>query len=105
VYVDEADGDREKSLLRMRTEMLSRNDLESAVFVGGMEGILVEHRLFQQFNPTAKVLPVSAAGGAARELAQQLGVSHKKELDDVNFAEFFYTRLNIAPDEPRTVSA
>jgi hypothetical protein len=43
VYVDAVEGSREQSLLRMREDMLSRDDLEAAVFIGGMEGVLEEH--------------------------------------------------------------
>ncbi|MGA2755638.1 MAG: hypothetical protein ABSE53_17935 [Terracidiphilus sp.] len=45
-YVDAVPKDREASLLRMRTAMLSRDNLAVAVFIGGMEGILAEHALF-----------------------------------------------------------
>jgi hypothetical protein len=44
-YVDAVPEDREASLLRMRTAMLSRDDIVVAVFIGGMEDILAEHAL------------------------------------------------------------
>jgi hypothetical protein len=100
VYVDAVDGNREQSLLRMRKDMLARNDLESAVFIGGMEGVLEEHDLFRQFHPKANVLPVPAAGGAARQLAEKLGVGGSN-LQDVDFTKLFYLGLNVAPNEER----
>ena len=36
VFIDAVQGDREKSLLKLREAMLSRQDLEAAVFIGGM---------------------------------------------------------------------
>jgi hypothetical protein len=51
VYVDAVDGDLQASLSKMRGEMLSRNDFEAAVFIGGMEGILVEHTMFIESHP------------------------------------------------------
>lgn len=100
VYVDAVGEDREQSLLRMRKDMLSRNDLESAVFIGGMEGVLEEHALFHQFHPNASVLPVPAAGGAARQLAEKLGVSGPN-LQDLDFTRLFHVGLHVAPDEER----
>lgn len=102
-YVDAIADDRGASLLRMRKAMLSRDDLVAAVFIGGMEGILAEHALFTEFHPNAKILTVPAAGGAARELARKLGVVAEVDLQDVDFARFFHTQLNVAPNEPRTL--
>ena len=43
VFTNAVAGDREASLLLMREEMLSRDDLVAAVFIGGMEGVEAEH--------------------------------------------------------------
>lgn len=104
-YVDAVPGDREASLLAMRKEMLARHDLDTAVFIGGMEGILNEYRLFVELHPGAKVLPVPAPGGAARQLATRLGVTDDTALQNVDFARFFHVELNIAPDDLRTLGA
>lgn len=100
-YVDAVPDDREASLLRMREAMLSRKDLAAAVFIGGMEGVLAEHAMFIGFHPTAKILAVPAPGGAARELAENLGVKSEVVLKNVDFARLFHVELNIQPDEPR----
>lgn len=102
-YVDAVENDREESLLRMRKAMLSRNDLATAVFIGGMEGVLAEHSLFAEYHPKAKVLTVPAAGGAARQLAEQLGVANETDLQNVDFATFFHRELQVKPNEPRTI--
>jgi hypothetical protein len=101
-YIDHVPGDREVSLLQMRQAMLSRDDLSAAVFIGGMEGIAAEHDLFVKYHPQAKVLPVAAPGGAARDLAAKLGVSVEK-MEDVDFSRMFHDALSIAANEPRTV--
>jgi SLOG cluster3 family len=101
-FVDPVRNDRDASLLRMRTAMLSRKDLEAAVFIGGMEGILAEHTLFKKFHPNAKVLAVPAPGGAALELSKNLGVVNETDLWNLDFARLFHVALNIAPDAPRT---
>jgi hypothetical protein len=100
-YVDAVPGDRDASLLRMREAMLSRDDLEAAVFIGGMEGVLEEHSMFAKLHPAAKVLPVPAAGGAALKLADSLGVAREADLQNVDFARLFHVELRIPPDEPR----
>ncbi len=102
-YVDKVDEDREASLHRMRTEMLSRPDLESAVFIGGMEGIVAEHALFREFHPDARVLAVPAPGGAARTLFTSLNKNYEESvLYDVDFATLFYEQLQVQPNEVRT---
>jgi hypothetical protein len=101
-YVDAVPDDREGSLLKMRRAMLSRNDLTAAVFIGGMEGVIAEYDLFREFHPEGKVLAVPSPGGAALQLAQTLGVAEESELQNVDFARIFYTKLEVRPDEPRT---
>ena len=101
-YIDAVAGDRNASLLRMRRSMLSRDDLDAAVFIGGMEGILDEYALFREFHEHAEVLAVPGPGGAARQLAQRLGAAGTEaQLFDLDFTRMFHTMLNIAPDEPR----
>jgi len=100
VYVEAVEGNREQSLLRMRNDMLSRADLEAAVFIGGMEGVLDEYALFAKFHPDASVLTVPAAGGAARKLATDLGVSGRALLD-LDFTKLFHAGLKVPPDEKR----
>lgn len=104
-YVDAVPQDREASLLRMRTAMLSRTDLAAAVFIGGMEGILAEHAMFTELHPGAKILLVPAAGGATRQLAESLGAVSEAALQNVDFAKLFHVELNVAPNEPRTSPA
>lgn len=95
VFVGAVPDDREASLLRMREVMLSRHDLKAAVFIGGMEGVEAEYALFRRFHPDAKVLPVAAPGGAARQLAERLGGLDDVGLRDVDFAGLFHTELSL----------
>jgi hypothetical protein len=80
----------------MRLAMLGV-EYESAVFIGGMEGILDEYQMFNQIHPAAKVVPVSSPGGAARMLARQL----HEENDRIDFARMFSEKLAIDPSEAR----
>lgn len=93
VFTDAVPGDLEKSLLRMRETMLSRKDLEAAVFIGGMKGVEAEYKLFRRFHPKAKVLPVAAPGGGALQLAKRMGGFCESDLKDVDFARLFQAEL------------
>jgi len=103
-FVDAVPNDREASLLRMREAMLSRADLEAAVFIGGMDGVEAEFELFRRFHPAAKVLPVAAPGGAARQLAERIGVLDGDALFSVDFARLFYSELVSSSSQDQTTS-
>lgn len=98
VLVDKVDDDREASLRELRKAMLSREDLEAAVFIGGMDGVEVEYSLFHQYHPQKIVLPVVATGGAAQKLWERI---HHEERDnhisfnDLDFAKLFRDSLSI----------
>jgi hypothetical protein len=94
ILIDAVPGNRDMSLSRMREAMLSREDLKAAVFIGGMEGVEVEYQMFRHFHPDGKVLPVPAAGGAARHLAIERGYDEDM-LDNVDFARMFRTELSL----------
>ena len=97
VFVDTVSGDRQASLLLLRKAMLSRQDINTAVFIGGMEGVEAEYTLFKRFHPEGKSLPVPATGGAARELAIRIGGFDEIALRDVDFAHLFHSALRLAP--------
>jgi hypothetical protein len=96
VRVDAVGNDRTASLEAMRVAMLAP-DYESAVFIGGMEGVLDEYQLFNKFHPTSKVIPVASPGGASRRLARQL----QEENDRIDFARLFAEKLGIDLSEAR----
>jgi hypothetical protein len=96
VYIDPVPGDIKGSLKLMREQMLSREDLIGAVFIGGMDGVEVEYDIFRRFNPEAFILPVAAPGGAALNLARDNGYFTGQELEDIDFATLFSRYL---PDQ------
>lgn len=98
IYVDGVDGEREASLRAMRQAMLSRDDLVAAVFIGGMEGVVEEYRMFRELHPQAMVLAVPAPGGAARELvSRDPSMPAASDDDDIDFAALF--RRDFEPHE------
>lgn len=98
IFTDDVPGDQKASLLLMRETMLSREDLDAAVFIGGMEGVEGEYDLFLKFHPNAKVLLVAAPGGAAHLLAERLGCDEEAALHNIDFASLFHTQLNFSAD-------
>lgn len=93
VYTDAVANDKKNSLEKMRIEMLSRPNLCAAVFIGGMDGIFDEYNIFKKQHPNELILPVPATGGAALELAKQLGVQKPIELDNIDFSGLFHYKL------------
>lgn len=93
-------GDREASLFLMRQEMLSRPDLGAAVFIGGMEGVSAEVKLFQTYHPQATQIFVGSTGGAALAHALLKGMSESEALS-IDYFKLFHSQLNIAANEPR----
>lgn len=77
VWTAAADGDRPKpgewdsSLAIMRHEMLADTQPAAAIFVGGMQGISEEHRLFGDLRPGRPRYAVARPGGEARALARE----------------------------------
>jgi len=95
VFVDAVQGDREGSLRRLRESMLSRQDIEASVFIGGMEGVEAEYAIFKQIHPDKEVLIVPSPGGAALQLAERLQMFTREGLGDLNFARLFHSKLSV----------
>lgn len=65
VVVTESLGERGSSLELMRRQMVSENDYAAAVFIGGMDGVEDEYKMFVESHPEAKVFPMASTGAAA----------------------------------------
>ena len=100
IYVDSEPKGLNESLAKMRNVMLSRVNLDSAVFIGGMEGVMDEFDLFKHHHPNSNVITIPSAGGAARELAYKLS-GNDVDVSDINYSRIFYKELNISPCEGR----
>jgi len=101
VYTDAVDGDREKSLLQMRVRMFGENAFTSAVFIGGMGGILQEYEILQKLRRRATVLPVVSTGGATLQVAEDMKEYPRDLKDDLDYVTLFHRRLGISPKEKR----
>ncbi len=74
IWTPAVEGDRpepghwDKSLYVMRHQMLSDTQPIAACFVGGMQGVDTEYRLFRDMFPERPTYPVGRPGGEARVL-------------------------------------
>lgn len=57
-----------RSLTLMRQRLLTEEPLVAAVFIGGMDGIPLEHDLFRETHPDAPTYALARPGGAAADL-------------------------------------
>lgn len=90
VLTDEINGDRQESLSLMRSEMLSREGLSEAVFVGGMEGCIDEYKILKERRSSVRLLPLGATGGAALLLVKSEHSNDASSFCTVNFSRFFH---------------
>lgn len=79
----------EASLLLMRQKMIGDHDYVAAVFIGGMEGIEKEYRLFREYHPEVPCLPIASTGAATKILYDE----HPGEFDERLLSELSYTSL------------
>jgi len=96
IYTD-ALATKPESLFRMREEMLSRTNLFAAVFIGGMEGIEEEYKIFKKYHADAPIVLVPSTGGATRDLAIKQDNLKDEELYDVDFNKMFRKYFDNAP--------
>jgi len=54
------------SIEHMRMRMFSENTFSAAVFIGGMNGIEDEFKMFRELHPEALLLPIASTGAATR---------------------------------------
>lgn len=59
-------GDVHSSIQKMRERLFSENKFDAGIFIGGMDGIEVEYRMFRESNPEAILLPIASTGAATK---------------------------------------
>lgn len=56
----------DKSLDLMRFKMIEENKYMAGIFIGGMDGVEDEYKIFVASHPDALVLPIASTGAAAK---------------------------------------
>jgi len=101
IYTSAVPNDRDKSLRKMRKQMLSENRFTAGVFIGGMAGIVDEFDLFHKLQPNAVVVPVTSTGGAVLKVAKRLGKIAPDLQNDLDYVSLFHRYLKISVHEER----
>jgi len=100
-YTDRSGENLEQSLRFMRTRMFRETKFSSAVFIGGMRGIVDEFVLLREIQPDVAMLPVVSSGGAVLEVARRLE-SYPSDLDsDLDYVSMFHRLLGVSVGERR----
>ena len=60
--------DRATSLELMRNKMIVENDFCAGIFIGGMEGVEDEYKLFRETHPYVPVFPIASTAAASKIL-------------------------------------
>lgn len=96
VILTENTGEIQSSILLMRKRMFCENDFSAGIFIGGMNGIEDEFKLFKEFHPDALLLPIASTGAAARIVFNELLPQKQKNnrlLNDYGYMSLFQDLL------------
>lgn len=96
IIVPKVDDDRARSLLAMRQRMIGEKGYTSAVFIGGMEGVLDEFAMFRDIHPTVPMFPIASTGAAAAELFRDHRFSEAMLSTQLTYSTLF--RRLLPPD-------
>lgn len=100
-YTEAVENDRAASLLVMREKMFSENDFKAGIFVGGMDGIVDEFKLFKRLQPNATIVPVVSTGGAVLEVAKLMQNVDSDLADNLDYVAVLHRHLGISNREER----
>lgn len=82
-------NNRDASLAAMRKAMIQDENLDAAVFIGGMEGIWEEFEIFRNSHRKAPCFPIASTGAAALELYGKIGDGRRYLLDELTYPTLF----------------
>lgn len=77
------------SISLMRTQMFKENETSTAVFIGGMKGIIDEYNMIKSIYSDVKVLPIATTGAASAQLCKDLGIDNPDLLDNYSYVSLF----------------
>jgi hypothetical protein len=68
IQLTEDFGERNESVFQMRKIMFSENIFSVGIFIGGMDGVIDEYKMFREYQPNALAIPLASTGAAAKIL-------------------------------------
>ncbi|WP_183573710.1 hypothetical protein HDF18_08130 [Mucilaginibacter sp. X5P1] len=85
----------DNSLIDMRNAMIKNNDFVAGIFIGGMEGVLLEYELFKKFHPKGQLLPIASTGAAAKIIYEDMNPKpNESVLKNYAYMDLFRELLN-----------
>ena len=83
-------GDKTTSLFEMRKKMICCNGFAAGIFIGGMEGVEDEFRMFSKVHPHALLLPIASTGAAAKIIYDKAPEEYDSNLmTELTYASLF----------------
>jgi hypothetical protein len=80
---------RDSSLQLMREMMLGGKEFAAGVFIGGMEGIETEFKMFREFHTEALIIPLASTGAAAKIIYENSINKNDRFQNDYAFSSTF----------------
>ena len=80
IQLCDASDSREKSLEKMRTDMIANNKFSAAIFIGGMDGVLEEYEMFTKYHPGVPAFPIASTGAASKLLYDEYWKGEKRDV-------------------------
>lgn len=92
-FTPAVENSMKESVDRMRETMFSENETECAVFIGGMQGVIVEYEMLKSKYPKAEYYAFASTGGAAVDLYENIGKDIPILTDSYAYMSIFKTLL------------
>ena len=89
VIITPSTSDKDSSIAIMRNQMIGDNLFSAGIFIGGMEGVMIEYQIFKYHHPRAATFPIASTGAAAREIFQ----STRPNPDERLLSDYAYMSL------------
>jgi len=89
IVFTEKQHDIPSSIKLMRERMLSENEFAAGIFIGGMNGIEDEYKMFREYHPEAIIIPLASTGAASKLLYENMIDPNERFLKDYAFSSIF----------------
>lgn len=82
-------GDIPSSIFQLRKRMFEENNFSAAIFIGGMEGVIDEYRMFREYYPQAVTIPLASTGAAAKIVYDEFQNNNERLVGDYAYMALF----------------
>ena len=93
--IEAVDTDEAASLRKMREAMIGGHNFDAGIFLGGMEGVEREYKMFKLIHPGKPAYPIASTGAAARILFDEYARDRVELLSDLRYLSLFRRLLEV----------